>query len=196
MAVRDPLFQAYVRRLHLAGGLITLAVLTALYTVADGHLDQTARNLEAERSRNQMVVLQQPAVEERITELRSEITSIESQLIARRLRIPEYPAEHEFSEHLNVLAGASELTIEELRPDQFFHSASMDRMTFRVRVAGGWQGLCTFLRQITSLERLCHIDQCRLTSDQETQTRLRCDLQLSIFTRAASPTATLEKGTL
>ncbi|MFO0975255.1 MAG: type 4a pilus biogenesis protein PilO [Planctomycetaceae bacterium] len=196
MSVRDSQFQAYVRRCHLAGGLLTLAALTAIYTVADGHLDRTARNLEAELSRNQMLVQQQAPVDQRTTELRTAIDAIEEQLTARRLRIPEYPAEHEFSELLNELAGTAQLAIEELRPDQYFHTTSMDRMTFRVRVSGEWQGLCEFLRQVTSLERLCHVDQCRVSSEQDTPGRLRCDLQVSIFSRAPAPTAALDRSSL
>ncbi|MBL8811468.1 MAG: type 4a pilus biogenesis protein PilO [Planctomycetaceae bacterium] len=193
MAVRDPQFQTYVRRCHLVAGLFTFAALTAFYTVADGHLDRTARNLDADLHRNQTLVLQQPVVDARIAELQSAMETIDKQLVARRLRIPEYPAEHEFSEQLNDLATRAELAVEELRPDQYFHTANIDRMTFRVRVAGEWRGLCGFLNQVTTLERLCHVDQCRVSSDPESPSRLRCDIEVSIFSRSPIPTAALER---
>lgn len=194
MAVRDRHYQAYLRRCHLAAGLITIAALTAIYTAADGHLDRTARTLEADLHRNQTVVLQQPAVDKRTAELQAATEAIKKHLATRRSRIPEYPAEHEFSEQLNELAAKSELAVEELRPDQYFHTARMDRMTFRVRVAGEWRGLCDFLNHVTTLERLCHVDRCRVSSDPEQPSHLRCDIEVSIFSRAPAPTAVLERS--
>lgn len=196
MQPRDLSLQTYVRRCHLAGGLISLSLLTALYTVADGHLDKTASNLESELHRNQTLVLQQPAVDARTEELRASIASVEEQLLGRRIRIPDTPSEHQFSEQLNGLAQTSGLSVDELRPDQYFHSVNMDRMTFRIRLSGEWKGLCEFLQQITTLERLCHVDQCRVSSEPQSPSRLQCDLEVSIFCRAPAPTASREKATL
>lgn len=196
MQPRDLNLQTWVRRCHLAGALITFALLTAVYTVADGHLDKTASHLNSELHRNQTLVLQRPAVDARTDELRSSITSVEEQLQARRIRIPDTPSEHQFSEHLNGLAQESGLSVDELRPDQYFHSVNMDRMTFRIRLSGEWTGLCEFLQQVTTLERLCHVDQCRVSSETGSPSRLQCELEVSIFCRAPAPTASREKTTL
>ncbi len=196
MQPHDLSLQTYARRCHLAGGLITLSLLTAVYTMADGHLDKTANNLDSELHRNQTLALQQPAVDARTEELRASIAVVEEQLLGRRIRIPDTPSEHLFSEQLNGLAETSGLSLDELRPDQYFHSAKMDRMTFRVRLSGEWKGLCEFLQQITMLERLCHVDQCQVSSEPESPSRLQCELEVSIFCRAPAPTASREKATL
>jgi Tfp pilus assembly protein PilO len=113
----------------------------------------------------------------------SELHGAKSEVAALEARLPQGPREAELIAQLADLGKASGLEINSFRPGHKAEHSELCQLELRLSANGPFSGLCTFLSDLPTLPRLCHVGGLELSPLDEAGTAIAAELQLNVLFR-------------
>ncbi len=175
----------YQKQVHLTAGCVCVAMAGLQFFAASGRTAATRSERESVLTAQQQLISQLDPMQQRRTTLVARERDLREQLLVMRRRIPASSGEHAF---LNELADAAEtcgVEIQEFQPGESTIVERHVRIELRLTTTSSFGGLCQFLAAVRGIERLCSVEECRISVPERAKDMLRAELTLAVF--SASP---------
>ena len=186
----------YQQRSHLTAGCLCAVFAGLQYFASTGRPEIARVEREAILSEQKQLSVQSEALRERLAALKLQEGDLQTQMQSVRRRIPYSSGEHAFLEQVAGDAEACGVEIQELRPGETALTDQLHRTQLRITAACAYSGLCRFLAQLRGMERLCSVEECRITVRERGQDRLSVELTLAVFSAAPVDVAESVRGSV
>lgn len=144
-----------------------IAGLSALLTLANWYFvvlptQETTTRAEAERKRLEGEFIDKQQIADNLNEYRREKAMLEEKLQAALAELPQERAIDELLRQLNELGAGSELQIVSVEPQPESKEQFFARIPVRMRVAGSYHEVASFLDEVGKLKRIVNVNEIKL----------------------------------
>lgn len=171
----------YRLQTHVVAAVLCAATASFQYSASSIRSATVRTELEARVAQQQSLAGDSEALNERLRVLTAEVQEHTKSLHSLRQSIPATSNEHAFIEKLASQAEDCGLEIHELQPGDLKQMNQFGLIPVRVSALGSWSALCHFLKRLRETERLCGVEECRISVADRSKDQLRIKVTIGIF---------------
>ncbi len=189
-------FSRYRSRCHLVAAFVCLLFGGIQYFGSMAKTAAVRAELDSTLNHRQSLIGQSEALTRRLESLHSEEARLTEELHSLRGKIPYKADDHAFLESLADQAEHAGLEILEFQPGRAEADQQFEKVPVRISAVCSWSELCQFLYSIKGTQRLCSVEETRISIPDRTSEQLHVNITIGIFSAFPTMIAQAAEGDL